>query len=85
MIITVANHPLKLTEETIQKTRQWFADNALGCIEDALSGLVKVNDLPRYVEQQYRRAADSLAGEFDHTRTFAQRALYIETGECVPI
>lgn len=56
-----------ISVETIQKTRQSFADEALGCIEDAISGLVKVNDLKSYVEQKYRLAADALAGDFDHT------------------
>lgn len=74
-----------LTDETINATRQWFADNAQACIDEAVRGDVRVNDLAGYTAQQLERAASSLRGEGDHTFTFLQRAHYIQTGECVTL
>jgi hypothetical protein len=76
---------VELTEETIQRTRQWFADNAQACIREAESGRTRVNDLARYVAWRRERIADSLAGKSDHTFAFLQRAHWIQTGECVPL
>jgi len=75
---------MTLTPETIQATRQWFADNAAACIAEVEAGRVWVNDPARYFAHQRQAAADSLAGKYDHTFTFLQRAHYIQTGECVP-
>lgn len=85
MKITVRNQLVTLTEETIRNTRQWFADNAQACIDEAVSGNVKVNNLQKYIEWQKQRAADSLAGKSDHTFTFIQMAYYIQSGECIPL
>lgn len=85
MTVIVYGKPVEITEESIQKTRQWFADNAQACIDQAREGVFKVNDLPRYVEWHAERMRDSLAGKGDHTLTFIQRALYIQTGESVPM
>lgn len=83
MNITVRGIPVTLTPETIEKTRQYYADNAKACIAEAVSGEVRVNDLPRYIIWCEQRAADSLAGKSDHTFTFIQMAWYIQSGECV--
>lgn len=74
-----------LTPETIQATRQWFADIALRCIAEAESGAVRVNDLDAYRVWQMEMHADALAGRSDHTLTFRQRATFVQTGVCVPI
>ena len=74
-----------LTESTIQATREWFAANALACIAEAVSGEVFVNDLPAYIEWRMESHAESLAGKWDHTFTFLQRAHYLQTGECVSL
>lgn len=74
-----------LTQETIQETRKWFADNAEDCINGAMAGEFFVNDISAYVDWQRRRITQSLSGEWDHTFTFLQRALYIQTGVCVPL
>jgi hypothetical protein len=74
-----------LTPETIQATRQWYADNAQACIAEAESGEVFVNDLPSYIAWRKESAADSLAGKYDHSLSFLQRAYFIQTGISVPI
>jgi hypothetical protein len=71
-----------LTPETIQATRQWFADNARACIAEVQSGEVRVNDLPAYTAWREESAAAALRGDYDRTLTFLQRATYIQTGDC---
>lgn len=73
---------IKLTQETIQATRQWFADNALACIAEVQDGSVRVNDQERYFARCRQNHAEALAGAYDHSLAFLQRAHYIQTGEC---
>lgn len=35
---------MNITKETIIKTRQWFLENTQGCIDEAVSGQVRIND-----------------------------------------
>lgn len=74
-----------LTSETILTTRQWFADNDQACIDEAVSGQVRVNDLPSFIEWKKQSIVDGLAGKWDHTFTFLQRAYFIQTGESVAL
>ena len=83
--VTVYGEPVTLTDATIQATRQWYADNAAACIAEAASGAVRVNDLQSYCAWQLQSAAESLAGKWDHTFAFVQRAVMIQTGQCVPM
>jgi hypothetical protein len=76
---------MKLTPVTIQKTREWFADNARACIKAASEGEWHVNDLPRYIAQHNQRIEESLSGAYDHTFAFVQRALYIQTEVSAPL
>lgn len=69
-------------EQAIITTRQWFADNAQACIDEAVSGQVRVNNLASYVADQAQRIQDCLAGNWDHTLVFQQRVLFIQTGVC---
>ena len=85
MIVRVRGEAVELTASTIREARQWYADNAVACIDEAESGAVKVNDLESYRAWRLECAADSLAGKSDHTLAFIQRALSIQTGECVAI
>ena len=73
-----------LTSETLAATRQWFADNAQACIDEATRGDVRVNDLAQYIVWRQDQAAASLRGDSDHTFTFLQRAYYIQTGDACP-
>lgn len=74
-----------ITQDSIQKCRQWFADNAQGCINQAKSGEIYVNDLFQYTERQEALTDEYLDGAWDHTFAFLQRAHYIQTGECVAL
>lgn len=76
---------IELTEESIQKAREWFADNAQGCIDEVLSGKVKVNDPESYFAWRREQISDAMEGRNDHTLTFLQRAHYIQTGECIAL
>jgi hypothetical protein len=75
---------MRLTkEEAILATRQHFADIHQSCIDSAKAGKFYVNDLERYIAWQEQSRKASLAGEYDHTFAFRQRAWWIQTGECV--
>jgi hypothetical protein len=76
---------VELTEETIQKTREWFSNNAIACIEEVKSGKVYVNDEEYYFEWRNREAKEYLEGIHDHTVMFLQRAYFIQTGESVAL
>ena len=72
---------MKLTKETIELTRQWYADNAAACIEEVKNGTVKVNEPAKYFAWREQSAKDFLAGKYDHSLGFVQRAVFIQTGE----
>lgn len=79
---------VEITQETTQTTRQWFAENARACVGEVLSGEVILPahvDFEEYKSQREKYARSALAGEFDHTFTFMQRAYYIQTGESVAL
>ena len=76
---------LCITGCTILATRNWYADNAQACIDEAVCGEVKVNNLENYIEWRKSHIIDSLIGLSDHTVSFLQMAVYIQTGECVPL
>lgn len=69
-------------EQAVVAARQWFADNAQACIDEAISGQVRVNNLASYVADQTQRIQDCLAGNWDHTLAFQQRVVYVQTGVC---
>lgn len=69
-------------EQAVITTRQWFADNAQACINEAVSGQVRVNNMASYVADHAQRIQGCLAGSWDHTLAFQQRVLFIQTGVC---
>ena len=71
-----------ITPETILATREHFAQIDRDCIEEAVSGAQRVNDLQSYVAWREQSIADGMAGKYDHTVTFMQRALWLQTGDC---
>ena len=73
----------KLTPESIQKARQWFADNAQACIDEVKRGDVEVNYPDIYFEWCEQCSRDALAGRYDNTFAFWQKAYFIQTGECI--
>lgn len=76
---------IKITQETTMATRKYFQDIDRACIADAISGKTRVNDLQSYIKWREKGIADSVSGKGDRTLTFLQAALWIQTGECVPI
>jgi hypothetical protein len=76
---------ITITTATILATREHFAGLAENCISRATAGEYWVNDLTRYVKSQQRTAMDARAGKMDHSLTFAQYALWLQTGESVPL
>jgi hypothetical protein len=44
-----------------------------------------VNDIRTYIKWQQILKDDTLAGSYDHTLTFLQKAYWIQTGECVAL
>lgn len=76
---------VEITPDTIKRTRQHFADNCQACIDEIKSGAVRVDDPQHVIEWQQASAAYYLAGKSDHTFTFAQRAHWLQTGECIPL
>lgn len=76
---------VEITDETIEKTRQHFIDIHRACIADAISGETRVNDLQKYIHCKEDRIFALEQGLSDYSLTFAQAALWIQTGECVAI
>jgi hypothetical protein len=76
---------VELSQDTIEKTRQWFYNNACDCINEAITGEVRVNNLQEYTAWQMQQAREALAGDYDHTFTFMQRAYFLQTGESVAL
>lgn len=92
MVVHVHGKPVTLSVATLQATRQWFADNARKCIAEALAYVAtggaegnRVNDLESYVAFREETAAASLRGDGDRSLAFIQRAVALQTGECVPL
>lgn len=75
---------VEITQDTIIATRAAFVAIYHACIDEAISGVVRVNDLGEYIAWRLDSIAAMERGESDHTFTFAQRAHSIQTGECVP-
>lgn len=76
---------VQLSEESIKKTRKWFSENALACIEEVKSGKVNVNDPEYYFAWREKEAKEYMEGLHDHNFTFWQRAYFIQTGESIAL
>lgn len=76
---------VELTTQSIQQTRDWYADNYRECLDDAQSGKIRVNDYPEYESMMIDRINSIICGEQDHTFSFLQRAYYSQTGKSVAL
>lgn len=87
---------VEITQETIIRTRQHFADNCTLCAASAVAydsiprdqlpeGKFFVNDLISYRRRENQKALDFIEGKNDNSFTFWQRAHWLQTGECVAL
>ena len=76
---------VELTEDTINTTWQWFADNSLACAADAIAGEFFVDDIEAYVAECVEDAKRYTRHEGRISFTFMQRAYFIQTGEDVAL
>jgi hypothetical protein len=76
---------VQLIGESIQKTRQWFADNCMACIEEVKNGKVYVNDRDSYFALEEKAAKEYMEGCHDHVLAFLQCAYFIQNGESVAL
>lgn len=74
-----------ITEETKIATRLWFAKNCIDCIDEAKSGILKINNLDKYISDNISEAKHYIDGKYDQTLSFIQRAEFLQTGKCTPI
>lgn len=76
---------IAITDEAIKATRVHFADIERACIADILDGRVRVEHPAVVIKWHEDAIPHHLAGKWDHTLTFIQAALCIQTGECISI
>ena len=74
-----------IKQEFVIKAREHFADLCAQCIDDAVNGIDKVQDLEDYIRWNNDMAAKSLAGDYDHTFSQHQYAYYLQTGESIAL
>jgi glucose dehydrogenase len=70
-----------LTKKTLKKTDNHFADIYQGCIDEVISGEVKVNDLKEYIKKNKINKIQILKGIGRNNFTYLQRAYWIQTGD----
>jgi len=75
----------KLTKESIEKTEQWFINNAQGCIDEVLSGEVRVNDRESYFKSCNERMQRYKDKTYTISLTFLQHAYYEQTGKSIAL
>ena len=76
----------ELTKETTIKTDKHFAEICQGCINEVLSGDVRVNDPKKYIKENLDRKKEYLNGNINrYNFTYLQRAYWIQTGETVAL
>ena len=87
--VIVRGQAVELTQETIDATLRWYADHNRALARAAQAGEFRVNDLAAWIAGSEASAAqwEAMIGG-DPGRMwlgFWQRAIDIQTGECVPI
>mgnify|MGYP003640901139 CR=1 FL=1 len=74
-----------ITESTIKETHKHFINIYKGCIDEVLSGEVKVNDQKKYFENCNKAILKHEKGEGTNNLTFMQRAYYLQEGETIAL
>lgn len=76
----------QLTQESIIKARQWYAENSLAQAEAVKSGKTIIyGDKKLFFIKKEKEAQEFLSGKYDNGLGLRQRAHYIQTGESVPL
>lgn len=85
--ILIHGTPVILTKDTLTKACNWFADNSLKQIAEALDPDTKwpVTDLDSFIEQMTAQADQYRSANFVPSLTFWQRAYFLQSGESVAI
>ena len=76
---------VELTEETILKTREYFYNVCIECVNGAINSEFYVNNVDNYIQFKKENAESYINGEFDHILSFLQKAYHIQTGKNVPL
>lgn len=84
-VVNVNDERVLLTLKDIQAAAMWYADNAQGCIDEAVSGKVFVNDIESYTASKLLDISNYRTGNFIPWLGFWQTAVYLKTGMCVPM
>lgn len=74
-----------MTNELRQRTREYFRDNALTCIEEARAGVFHVNDIEAYCKSRAEDIEAVMRGDWDGSFAFLQLAKWLESRECPPL
>ena len=82
-IIRVHDKQILITDETIKITIDWYIKNAIGCIREAQSGLVFVNDLKDYKAKKIAQIREYKSGNFYKGLWFWSKAYYLQTKKSV--
>ncbi|HSH35318.1 hypothetical protein [Schnuerera sp.] len=82
---TIKFNNVELTEETILKTREYFYNVCIECVNGAINNEFYVNNVDNYIQFKKEDAESYINGEFDHVLSFIQKAYYIQTGKNIPL
>lgn len=89
--MTVHGERVGILKDTIFYTWLSFAENAQGCIDEALSGKVKVNDQESYIKDQqaliaeYTQNAEGVLIPSGLELWFWQKAYFIQSVKCIGV
>ena len=83
--VRVYNERVLLNENDIKNTCLSFAVNAQKCIDEAVSGEVFINNIESYVQDKQQDIINYKNGNFTPWLGFWQTAVYLKTGESVPM
>lgn len=84
-IVNVYDEKITLDINDIKAAQQWYADKAQGCINEAVSGKVFVNNIDSYVKDKQQDKVNYIAGNFEPSLGFWQTAIYLKTSQSVPL
>ncbi len=84
-IVRIYDERVELNIDDIKAASLSFSYNAQRCIDEAVSGKVFVNDLDKYVTEKQQDIENYKTGNFKPWLGFWQHAIYLKTGQSVPV